>query len=808
MHTSIKGLFALTAAMVFLLGASAADTITTVEVAMGETHTLTAAENVWTTVFKLADGATLALPAEIDKVSCQIDIVGADSVATLDATAPSSSPWLQCVGATKPVRIRTVGDTGKLVQSGSGKLVVKGKDALTIGFAKRTEGTINFPECGSDIAFVDADGNAYAEPAGVSFVNNVLIRRLPTSAPYAFNSDTIVALGGTDPLGLKDLESFEPDTDLFVWIGGESGLPNVKVVIAADHVLCGRGVTAGDTGWGRTGSTVPNALEINGTLQLEQTDGLTFSGEVAGTGLIKSWSTSSDTYFTGNVDFDGAVNLENNRKLQFSKAARVGTLRAFAAKQPLVIKSTLDVGRLEGPLVLTDASTGMLHVATLAAGASITIPGSVKLRVDATEGAAAKVAFATSTGNYSLAGPTTGSESVAFDITYQETGSIGLVLGGKIAVGAWPTDVVTGVELAADCELTEPLLPEKWREKVALWLDASVDSSFVYADDYSGFKGELSDPYRGTDPGAPLVFRWQDCREGYLGFTRTQRLGTGDKSTYRSYGKNLMLARSTNTTVNASGLPYVDAAGSMSHAQFCGLNGGETRSAVDAEYFVTVFGSQAGGGRAVVGNESGAFARNGYGSSAAKATQYNIATNAFETYVDGTAVNPTATTFNGGWQIISMKTDGKSVQGLGFGSTGSSATPSDRGYCNYAEVLVFSEALTERERKDVEKYLADKWDIEISHGGVEPLPQELTLSGTGTITLTADTTIHGTFGGNINVNGHALTIAADGNLREATPHGTGSITAATYRQMPKRTNCGDFTGTMDPPPPGLSIIFR
>ena len=126
MHTSIKGLFALTAAMVFLLGASAADTITTVEVATGETHTLTAAENVWTTVFKLADGATLALPAEIEKISCSIDIVGADSVATLDATAPSSSPWLQCVGATKPVRIRTVGDTGKLAQSGSGKLVVKG----------------------------------------------------------------------------------------------------------------------------------------------------------------------------------------------------------------------------------------------------------------------------------------------------------------------------------------------------------------------------------------------------------------------------------------------------------------------------------------------------------------------------------------------------------------------------------------------------------------------------------------------------------------------------------------------------------
>ena len=264
----------------------------------------------------------------------------------------------------------------------------------------------------------------------------------------------------------------------------------------------------------------------------------------------------------------------------------------------------------------------------------------------------------------------------------------------------------------------------------------------------------------------------------------------------------MLPALAVDDTVNGSGRHYMDVSPSMATAST--LYDDYHTGAVTSEYAIVVFGSQNGGGMALMGNASGAFNRSAIGNTAAKAASIGISTNAFETYVDGSAVDPTVTAFNGGWQIISMKTEGNPVSGFGFGS----AYTADRGYCNYAEVLVFSDALNERERKDVEKYLADKWDIAISHGGVEPLPQELTLSGTGTITLTADTTIHGTFGGNIDVNGFDLTIAADGNLREATPHGTGSITAATYRQMPKRTNCGDFTGTMDPPPPGLSIIFR
>lgn len=779
-----------------------------ITVGSGETHTLTAAENVYTTVFKLADGATLALPSDISKISCNVDIVGADSVATLDATASADALWLQCVGASKPVRIRSVGDTGKLVQSGSGKLVVKGKDALTIGFAKRTEGTINFPECGADIAFVDADGNAYAEPAGVSFVNNVLIRRLPASAPYAFASDTIVAIGGNDPLGLTGAVTFEPAYDLFGPIaGGDSGIPTgPRIVIGEGHSFCGRGVTASDTGWGRAAGKVANAVEINGTLQSEQTDWLTFSGAVTGAGLICSKSTTADTDFTGAVDFDGTVNLEKFRTLRFSKAARVGTLRAVSGNQPLVIKDMLDVDRLEGPLVLTDASTGTLHVVVLAAGATVTVPESVKLRIDATEDEAARVTLAGESGTYSIAGPASPTATaVKYDLTYP-AGDVALTLGGRIATGVLPANV-TSVALAEDCDWTPPVVHDDWQSKVSFWLDANAPASMILASEY--FTGyEEAKYYRsGTVGGSPLVYVWGDCRGESVSpyYLRNQRVGQS-KSDFSSYGTSMLPALAT-ATVNGSGKRYIDMSTSNSGASVVTNNSQRTAmfgTSMPSQFAIVVFGSQAGGGMALLANGSGAFNRSGYGNSAAKATQYNIATNAFETYVDGGRTNPVEATFSGGWQIVSMKTDGKTVSGMGFGS----AYTADRGYVNVAEAMIFSAVPTERERMAAEKYLADKWDIAISHGGVEPLPQELTLSGTGTITLTADTTIHGTFGGNINVNGHALTIAADGNLREATPHGTGSITAATYRQMPKRTNCSDFTGTMDPPPPGLSIIFR
>lgn len=784
-----------------LLGAvaSAAE----ISVGAGETHTLTAEENVTTTVFKLADTATLAVPSGISWLNCSIDVTS--GMATLDVAAVAGTVGM---GAYKPTYLRTLGGDGS-------KLVVKGKDALSFG--KQTQsngGTINLPSFDADVSFVDAGGVAYESPVGVTFVNNVLIRRVPTSSPYMIANGTIVALGGTNPLGLTS-ELRLTDWDLEGPIHPEGGMPydsagNPVIIVAPGRTFNVRSgtTTDGTTTWGRWNGKVRNDVTVNGSMLLYSPwsssagGDITFSGDVNGSGIIEGKDATATIAFDGSFDFDGELRCGTVRQITFRNRARVGTLTA-ASSTTIVMKNDLSVGALAGDLVLTAASTGTLHVGTLAAGATISIPESVKLRIDNAVDSAATVTLSGETGTYSVAGPTNAAAAaVAFDLTYPE-GDVNIALGGKIATGAFPQNV-RSVSLDADCEWTPPAAYANWQDKLSLWLDASVDSSFVYADDYDRFHGQLENPYRGSDPTKPLVYQWKDCRLGHeTTYTRTKRIGTSDTSTYKSNGKNLMLARSTNTTVNASGLPYVDSAAYMAHAQIAGDS-----STVAAQYFIVVFGSQNGGGRAVLGNQQGAFARSAQGTTAAHATRYSIATNAFETYVDGSSVDPTVATFNGGWQIISMKTDGNSVQGLGFGSNGSSDTPSDRGYCNYAEVLVFSELLTENERKTAEKYLADKWDISISHDGVPPMAQELTLSGTGTITLSADTTVHGTFSGDINVNGFTLTVADDGNLREATPHGTGIIAASQYRQLPKEEKRAGFTGTMTPPPPGFKLIFR
>lgn len=157
---------------------------------------------------------------------------------------------------------------------------------------------------------------------------------------------------------------------------------------------------------------------------------------------------------------------------------------------------------------------------------------------------------------------------------------------------------------------------------------------------------------------------------------------------------------------------------------------------------IVVFGSQQGGGRAVFGgymvvdvNEgdeaSGsnqANGRNGWsdppGNAACgsnfqrrgnNATYDYSVTNAFfasgitsgdKMWVDGAEVSSTATAPNGGWQVISFNTERKAARSFGMGRNYTSA-----GGQNYAEILLFEDELTTRERRTVEGYLAQKWNL-------------------------------------------------------------------------------------------------
>lgn len=110
------------------------------------------------------------------------------------------------------------------------------------------------------------------------------------------------------------------------------------------------------------------------------------------------------------------------------------------------------------------------------------------------------------------------------------------------------------------------------------------------------------------------------------------------------------------------------------------------------------------------------------------------------TWVDGEAVDPTVTGYGGGWQIVSFESAteaGEEVRSLAMQA---GAKPS--GGIDYAEVLVYTNALTAAERRAVERYLAHKW-------GVSARAAQTPVNGTGTVVVEGDLRAAGAFAGTV-----------------------------------------------------------
>ena len=167
-----------------------------------------------------------------------------------------------------------------------------------------------------------------------------------------------------------------------------------------------------------------------------------------------------------------------------------------------------------------------------------------------------------------------------------------------------------------------------------------------------------------------------------------------------------------------------------------------------------VFGSQQGGGKALLGTPNS--------SSTARPNRENgldqpwIASQAanFSLVVDGETVDPAAGTPNGGWQIVSLDMTLKTTTLNSLGAqtaSGDSATAA--GGQNYAEVLLFETAPTETERVACERYLAKKWGLTASyHGGMAS--SECRLNSTNanmSVTVFGDVNMTGVYKGTMNV---------------------------------------------------------
>ena len=307
---------------------------------------------------------------------------------------------------------------------------------------------------------------------------------------------------------------------------------------------------------------------------------------------------------------------------------------------------------------------------------------------------------------------------------------------------------------------------DKILNRAAFWADASAEGSWTQVVDTEGNLYNYTVAY-GDLKGLkyPSVYYWYDCRGRkasayYVRKTDTNNIkvpSTGSTITYT----NPYLV--TNGAAAAAG-PYLswDTRSAETTYRACrsyfynSVSGNATN--VSPKLIVMVYGSQAGGGKAIFGtpDADGVFTRAGM-TTASPILPAGVSDCSI--WLDGEKqANPTDCYFNGGWQVISFDPAGRKLNGIGNNNT--TTTNGKYGGQNIAEMLMFDEALTDVERQRVEIYLAEKWGLKDAYkgGAYHPAPVEARVNGAGTVTLGDDAKLGGVYSGTIDLGGKWLTL--------------------------------------------------
>lgn len=298
----------------------------------------------------------------------------------------------------------------------------------------------------------------------------------------------------------------------------------------------------------------------------------------------------------------------------------------------------------------------------------------------------------------------------------------------------------------------------------SFWLDANKSDSYTQYQ-YKGVP-EHND-------GRVLVDAWHDCRG-----EREDVMMRSDKFNHEVVAG--LSASSIMPIVVSGGLNGLDymaltpnhrriSVFSRAYSDYCEQNSeswdvsaGEFN--LKPRFCIMVFGSQAGGGCALLADDGdNHFVRGGDGAAVDKenVTKDNpIFKKDIPVWVDGVRVDATRTGLSGGWQVISFPTAGKTIVGLGHGGTSHSVDYHVAGNANYAEVMFFDRELSDTEREHVERYLSDKWGL--AYNGPAASPLKVNASGKGTIVLNGDAELApGNFEGKIDLGGNSLLVGAD-----------------------------------------------
>ena len=160
---------------------------------------------------------------------------------------------------------------------------------------------------------------------------------------------------------------------------------------------------------------------------------------------------------------------------------------------------------------------------------------------------------------------------------------------------------------------------------------------------------------------------------------------------------------------------------------------------------IMVFGSQLGGGKAMLGG--GSFARAG---NTLADPVCQTAPSGTTIWLDGEEIDPTTAHFNGGWQIVSVVGEAAST----VSKIGENTAYQDAGGQNYGEILVFTNAISDVRRRQVEAYLAKKWGVSTYGGEAVAYPFRAEgRAGSITVRRGAPVELRGMFAGSLTVNG-------------------------------------------------------
>ena len=278
--------------------------------------------------------------------------------------------------------------------------------------------------------------------------------------------------------------------------------------------------------------------------------------------------------------------------------------------------------------------------------------------------------------------------------------------------------------------------PDTWRMKVKTWFDASDTNSLVKltAEPPAGRTNLVGDDERGY---FETVVGWRDKVKGTNDIVcYNTRIWKGNKPAKNDYVLEVLPYIVPN---GLNGLPYLSfgkRGGTVVNAGW-----GKNANSIDArrlpfwkgeldgankaggeyatyayKYAIMVYGSQEGGGGAILGANSSKIARD---TTISDPWIGPSNANSYTMHVDGTEVDPGVATPNGGWQIVSIDlSDGNpTVNSIGAKYCSDSESSNTAGGQNYAEVILFDSVPAASERAACERYLAAKWGLEASYTG-------------------------------------------------------------------------------------------